>query len=74
MKRYLAFYGDCFYPSGGMDDFIGDFDEKEDAIIFIAKTHINHRPDDLKWEFAFAKVWDTENMIEVYNIENFIKV
>ena len=32
MKRYLTFYGAAYYPSGGMDDFIGDFDTKEEAI------------------------------------------
>lgn len=25
MKRYLAFYGDCYYAGGGMNDFVNDF-------------------------------------------------
>ena len=31
MKRYLAFCGDNYYPAGGMEDFIGDFDDRADA-------------------------------------------
>lgn len=31
MKKYLAFGGDCYYPSGGWDDFRGDFDLVTDA-------------------------------------------
>ncbi len=26
MKRYLLFGGDSYYPGGGWDDFINDFD------------------------------------------------
>lgn len=32
MKRYLAFGGDQYYPGGGWDDFVGDFDSKGEAI------------------------------------------
>jgi len=31
MKRYLLFAGDKWYPSGGMNDFKGSFDEQDDA-------------------------------------------
>ncbi len=30
MKRFLVFGGDC-YPSGGLEDFIDEFDMLEDA-------------------------------------------
>lgn len=33
--KYLVFYGDDFYPSGGWSDFCGYFDSLEKAIIFI---------------------------------------
>jgi hypothetical protein len=59
MKTYLAFYGDCYYPRGGMRDFIGDYDTKEEAIQAIEEAHKKNRPDDLKWEWAWANVWST---------------
>ena len=31
MKRYLLFYFDMYYPSGGANDFHGDFDTVDDA-------------------------------------------
>jgi hypothetical protein len=31
MKRYLVFFGQAYYPSGGWADFIGDFDDIEEA-------------------------------------------
>lgn len=32
MKRYLAFFGDNFYPDGGMGDFLSDHDNFQDAL------------------------------------------
>lgn len=32
MKRYLLFTGIKFYPCGGMCDFAGDYDTKEEAM------------------------------------------
>jgi len=40
MKRYLVFYGELYYPNGGMRDFIGDFDNLTDAIVHL-NTHHN---------------------------------
>jgi len=31
MKRFLVFYGDNYYPSGGWDDFRGDYDSMQKA-------------------------------------------
>lgn len=31
MKRYLVFAGEYYYPTGGWDDFVGDYDDLEDA-------------------------------------------
>lgn len=38
MKKYLLFAGDSFYPSGGVDDFRGDFDTKRLALEFLTKA------------------------------------
>ena len=32
IKRYLLFGGDCHYAKGGMNDLIGSFDYRQDAI------------------------------------------
>lgn len=32
MKKYLLFAGDHYYPSGGVRDFVGDFDSIEGAM------------------------------------------
>ena len=60
MKRYLAFYGDCYYAGGGMNDFITDCDTIEDCETAIKKAHIKNRPDDLEWEWAWKQIYDTE--------------
>ena len=66
MKQYFAFYGDCYYPSGGMDDFVGDCDTKEEAIEAIESAHLKNRPDDKVWEWAWGNVWDSKDRIEVH--------
>ena len=32
LKRYLVFAGDNYYPAGGWQDFIGDFDDLDAAL------------------------------------------
>ena len=51
MKRYLLFGGDCYYPAGGWDDFMGAFDTFEEA-----RQHAGDHPAD--WQH----VVDTETM------------
>jgi hypothetical protein len=69
MKRYYAFYGDCYYPSGGMDDFVGDYDTIEEAIQAIEEAQKNNREDDVKWEWAWSHIWDSKDKTKVYEIE-----
>ena len=33
LKRYLVFSEEEYYPRGGMDDFVGDYNKKSDAIL-----------------------------------------
>lgn len=65
MKKYLAFYGDNYYPSGGMGDFIGDFDTKEEAIQAIEEAHKKNRPNDTKWQWVWKQIYDTEKSVMV---------
>lgn len=54
MKRYLAFYGDIYYPSSGMGDFVGDYDTVEEAIGAIELKHGMGG-----WGFNYGTVHDT---------------
>ena len=65
LKNYLAFYGAVYYPSGGMDDFIGDYDTLEEAIEAIEKKH-KEGGYDVSWKYDWANVWSVEYRIEVY--------
>jgi hypothetical protein len=43
MKRYLLFAYDIYYPSGGQDDVIGDYDSLDEAKEAIKKnSHRDH--------------------------------
>lgn len=64
MKRYLAFYGGVYYPCGGMDDFIGDFDTKEEAIKCIQIK--NEKDNRGSFEYSWAHIYDTKDRVEVY--------
>lgn len=61
MKRYLTFIGAIYYPSGGMDDFKGDFDTIEEAQNFIEEKV------EQQWEYTWAHIWDTETRSEVWS-------
>jgi hypothetical protein len=65
MKQYLAFKGDCNYPSQGMGDFVGDFANLEDAIASLTTDNKTQKAwsDDYKW----AVVWDSESRADVWD-------
>ena len=67
MKRYWAFYGDDYYPRGGMEDFIGSFDDRDDAIKAIKEAHTKNSPEDLNWSCSWGHVWDTHDDLEVWS-------
>ena len=67
MKRYLAFYGDCYYAGGGMNDFITDCDTVEGCENAIKEAHIKNRPEDLEWEWVWKQIYDTEKREMVVN-------
>lgn len=54
MKRYLAFFGHEYYPMGGMEDFIGDFDSVDEAL-----QAIDARRHESSSTFIWNHVYDT---------------
>ena len=64
MKKYLAFYGNEFYPNEAMDDFIGDFDIIDEAIDRIKKENLEK--DKGSMEYNWGLVYDTEIRKYVY--------
>lgn len=53
MKRYWLFAGHNYYPSGGMEDFVGDFDSLKDAKHSVL-------PEIKRSAYHWAHVFDTE--------------
>ncbi len=67
MKRYLAFYGYIYYPNGGMNDFVGDYDTKDEAIKAIDEAHKENHPNDPDWyNSSWSHIWDIHTGIEVF--------
>ena len=66
MKRYMVFYGDEYYPSGGVEDLIGFSDtiecSREIAQIKKEKEWPHCDKDD--WHYAWFQIYDSiENKI-----------
>lgn len=67
MKRYLAFHGEDYYPYGGMEDFVYDFDTLEYAIDAIEMVEENvFQGDHLPWHSTWACVYDSVERKEVW--------
>lgn len=60
MKRYLAFKGDDYYPSGGFEDFFGEYDNLEDAVSELEDSQKNTNRGPKPWYFEWAHIYDTE--------------
>lgn len=61
MKRYLAFYGNVYYPSEGMGDFIGAFSTITESIeAIVNKSNLSGYDKDEKWDYGYGQVWDSE--------------
>lgn len=62
MKRYWLFYGDSYYPIGGMHDFHGSYDTSHEARYHLKNNDVN---------YDWAHIYDSIdcNLIEVYDDE-----
>jgi hypothetical protein len=64
MKRFLAFYGQAYYPAGGMIDFLNDFDSFKEAQAAIEKRNSS----DSKWDSTWGQVYDTEKREIIWEV------
>lgn len=78
LKRYLVFFGDHYYPLGGMKDFNEDFDDLDDAFICIANQlkkrispiYLKENPNWLnEWDgsLAWAHIYDSVTKTITWN-------
>ena len=67
MKRYFAFHGQVYYPSGGMGDFIGDFDTEDAAYKAILAAE-GKPAESLRFKFTWGEIWDshTRSIIKTF--------
>lgn len=56
-KRYWLFSGARYYPNGGMDDFVGDFDTTEEAKASVTTTETGDQ---------WAEIYDSETREPVF--------
>ncbi|TNE74998.1 hypothetical protein EP331_00470 [bacterium] len=68
MKRYLAFYGNYYYPNGGMYDFLIDCDTIEECEKAIQLKHKERWSSDTSWEWDWKQIWDSEKREFIVNI------
>lgn len=57
MKRYLLFIGDVYYSNGGWDDYIGSYDNLEEAI--------QNSPKVKKSKYLFTRKW--WHVVDIYS-------
>lgn len=69
MKQYLAFYGEDYYPKGGMMDFIGDFKYLDEAIEYIQNQHRHNKDKDTRidWGSEWGAVYCTKSRTHVWS-------
>ena len=63
MKRFLLFAGSVYYPSGGMEDLIGDFKTPEDA-----RTKLVEWLEENDTISIWAHIYDTGDMKMVFEL------
>ena len=61
MERYLVFMGSIYYPSGGFEDFAGDFSTEKEAV---------NKAKSMDYDFSeWAHVYDTRDrkiLLKIY--------
>lgn len=67
MKRYLIFYGDHYYPYGGMDDFYTDCESLDKAVKIAENKNKKDNYGNIDWSYTWSHVYDTHERKEVWN-------
>lgn len=73
MKRFLLFFGNVYYPSGGMEDLLSDHDTLEEALsAFDEKLKLElldkfYENKDELMRYRWANIYDTELRSEVWS-------
>lgn len=68
MKRFLVFFGDKYYPQGGILDFIGDFRWSDEAIRFLFEKEAKENNSKTEtWEDFWGHVYDTHTQKIVWS-------
>jgi hypothetical protein len=68
IKRFLLFFGDIYYPNGGMDDFLSEHDTIEEAISAFEKkadneiliSHFYYKDKKELMQYRWANIYDLE--------------
>lgn len=60
MKRYMIFSGPLYYPTGGMDEFLADFDTIEEVL-----EYMRNDANFLLGRGDWVQVYDTEKREDV---------
>lgn len=73
MKRFWLFFGDTYYPNGGMDDFRGDFDTEPEARAYLDEVVAKGRTydeeagyTDVDWAHIYDTLWQKKIEFEPY--------
>ncbi len=85
MKRYLLFRGRDYYPSGGIDDLVADFDTLDESVTACRKD-VTKDFDDYKdmyereseyfeyqMDYSWGYVYDTETRQKVWDQIELVK-
>lgn len=67
-KNFMAFLGKAYYPSGGMNDHVGDFNDLDTAIKAIVENakKDSYHPE-TPWEDMWAHIWDVEKQEVIWD-------
>jgi hypothetical protein len=75
IKRFLLFFGDIYYPNGGMDDLLSDHDTIEEAMSAFEKkvdneiliTNFYYKDKKELLRFRWASIYDLELRTNVWS-------
>lgn len=71
LKRFMVFYIEAYYPGGGMNDFLSDFEELDEAKLYVTSGEaLTTARKTSAWgttEGVFV-VYDQETRTEVFEV------